>query len=229
MYRLIVFDLDGTLVDSRKDLADATNRLVVERGGRALDQEAVVHMVGEGAAKLVARAFAEAGLDSTPDALPRFLELYAERLCVCTRPYAGVPQMLRTLANLTRLAVLTNKPTAHSEALLAALGLRTHFARIVGGDGPYPRKPDAQSLLSLADEFGANVDEVVLVGDSVFDLRTARAARSPLVLARYGFGFAGIPAAEVRADDVIADTPADVVRILTGRSQPIAARPPAAR
>ena len=217
MYRLIVFDLDGTLVDSRRDLAEATNRLILERGGRAIEQAAVVHMVGEGSAKLIARAFRAAGLEVTPDALPRFLELYAERLDVYTRPYDGVPEMLEQVGCLAPLAVLTNKPTPHTEALLAGLALRRYFARIVGGDGPYPRKPDPRSLLSLAAEFEATADDLVLVGDSVFDLRTARAANVRLALARYGFGFADIPAAELRPEDTIVDRPADVAGALEGR------------
>jgi phosphoglycolate phosphatase len=224
MYHLIVFDLDGTLVDSRRDLANATNRLIEERGGRPLAEPDVVRMVGEGAAKLIARAFAAAGVGVTPDALDRFLELYAERLDVYTRPYDGVPEMLDALAGMAALAVLTNKPTPHSEALLTALGLRGYFARVVGGDGPYPRKPNPDSLLSLAARFDAAVGDTLLVGDSVFDLRTARAAGTPLVLARYGFGFADIPPGERRAEDVIVDKPADVVRVVRDRSRQLAAR-----
>jgi phosphoglycolate phosphatase len=219
MYRLIVFDLDGTLVDSRKDLAQATNRLLVERGGRALDEDDVVRMVGEGAAKLVGRAFAAAGFDVTPDALPRFLELYGERLCVHTRPYPGVPEMLESIGREAPMAVLTNKPRALSDALLAGLGLARHFARIVGGDGPHPRKPDPTSLRALAADFGAGPREALLVGDSVFDVRTARAAGTPIVLVGYGFGFHDIPPVERAFAEAVVDDPADLVVFISGRQR----------
>src|SRR5215204_6899115 len=98
MTGLVVFDLDGTLIDSRRDLADATNALIVEYGGAPLSVDAVTALVGEGAAMLVRRALAAARLTRVPaDALERFLALYAERLTVHTRPYAGIPEALSGL------------------------------------------------------------------------------------------------------------------------------------
>src|SRR6187401_2758218 len=108
---LIVFDLDGTLIDSRHDLADAANALIVERGGSPLPVDAITAMVGEGAALLVRRALKAAGtdLDVARD-LPRFLELYDERLLAHTRLYDGTREALEALASRVPLAVLTNKP-----------------------------------------------------------------------------------------------------------------------
>ncbi len=219
MFTFIVFDLDGTLVDSRRDLAQATNALVAEYGAPPLAEEAVVHMVGEGAATLVARAFAAAGLGSPPDgALPRFLEIYGGRLLVHTREYPGVPQMLEALRPLARLAVLTNKPRAMSEEILQGLGLLRFFERVVGGDGPCARKPDPDGLRRLVADFGAR-DSTLLVGDSAIDLRTARGAGVPVALVRYGFGFRDIPSDLLEGVELIAGEPRDVVAIVE-RSRP---------
>ena len=187
---LVVFDLDGTLIDSRRDLADAANALIVERGGAPLPVDDIAGMVGEGAALLVRRALAAAGL--TPDsegALPRFLDLYSDRLLVHTRAYEGVAQMLEALAQDYPLAVLTNKPLAATRAILAGLDLDSHFQWILGGDGPLPRKPDPAALRFLIEDAGAVKDATVMVGDSPIDLATARAAGTRVVLAAYGFGF----------------------------------------
>ncbi|HEY3886725.1 MAG TPA: HAD hydrolase-like protein, partial [Vicinamibacterales bacterium] len=102
----VAFDLDGTLIDSRRDLADSANALIVERGGAPLDVESVTRMVGEGAGVLVRRALAAAGLSADdPAALPRFLELYNERLLVHTRPYDGIPDALDAIGAHATLAV----------------------------------------------------------------------------------------------------------------------------
>src|SRR4029453_4522483 len=111
MIALVVFDLDGTLVDSHHDLADATNALLTELGAAPLAHEAVARMVGDGAAVLIKRALAAAGRDpETPGALHRFLALYDERLLATTRPYPGMTDAIEALRPAHRLAVLTNKP-----------------------------------------------------------------------------------------------------------------------
>src|SRR5262249_21283947 len=147
-----VFDLDGTLVDSRRDLAESVNDLVVERGGRPLPEEAVGRMVGDGAALLVSRAFALAGVALAPDALARFLAIYDARLLKHTRPYPGIPETLETLQRTCELAVLTNKPLAATREILTGLDLSRYFRadRVLGGDGPFPRKPDPAGLRDLA-------------------------------------------------------------------------------
>ena len=188
--RLIVFDLDGTLIDSRRDLADATNALLVELGGRALPIDDVAGLVGEGAAVLVRRALDRAGLNGDPHAaLARFLELYDERLLVHTVPYDGIPETLDTLSRSLPLAVLTNKPARATSAVLDGLGLSRFFRAIVGGDTPLGRKPDPAGLLSIVRDLGATADTTMLVGDSRIDLQTARHAGCRICLARYGFGY----------------------------------------
>jgi phosphoglycolate phosphatase len=192
--RLIVFDLDGTLVESGRDLAASANELIVALGGAPLPENAVVGMVGDGAAALVARALAAAGLPpGGHETLTRFLEIYDRRLLEHTRPYAGVPELLEALARTSALAVLTNKPGAASRKLLGGLGLLDRFTRVIGGDEA-PRKPDPSGLLLLMRSHEADPGSTWLVGDSSIDLETARRAGVPAVLARYGFGFAGIAA-----------------------------------
>ena len=211
-FRLIVFDLDGTLVDSLRDLSESANALLVECGGRAHSQEAIGRMVGDGAATLVARSFSAANLAPPPHALARFLATYNARVVRFTRPYPGVPEALEALASRSALAVLTNKPIGATREILDALDLARFFSadRILGGDGPHLRKPDPGGLLELASRVGVPVDDTVLVGDSVIDWRTARAAGAAACLVRYGFGFEGVPIAELDTRDMVIDSPREL-------------------
>ena len=220
--RLIVFDLDGTLIDSRGDLADAANALIVERGGRALSEDAIGRMVGEGAAVLVRRVLTAAALPVDEACVPRFLELYDDRLLHRTRPYDGIPAVLEALAARHVIAVLTNKPFGPTTKLLDALGLSPFVASAVGGDGPAPRKPDPASLVGLIERHRSSPSQTVLVGDSRIDFETARAAGTPICLARYGFGYDGFPVDRLRGDEALVDAPAQipeaVERLLSSRT-----------
>jgi len=214
--RLIVFDLDGTLVDSRRDLADSANALLTACGAAPLDEEAVGRMVGEGAATLVARAFAANGAEPPSDALDRFLAIYNERLLNHTRPYPKIVEVLAELGARAALAVLTNKPLDATRRVLAGLDLARFFPddAVVGGDGPFARKPDPTGLQYLIAAADATPGETVMVGDSVIDWRTARNAGTGLYLARYGFGFEGFPIDQLRAGELIVDRPEHLRAIL---------------
>lgn len=188
---LVAFDLDGTLVDSAADIAASASALAVELGGRALSLPEVVAMVGEGAALLVQRALTAAGVDpATPGALGRYLAIYERRMLDTTCLYPGLQSMLAGLEPLLPLAVVTNKPHAPAVRLLEALDVRRHFLEVIGGDGPWPRKPDPAALLSLKPHAGGG--PIVFVGDSPVDADTAARAGVPFVFARYGFGGAGL-------------------------------------
>ncbi len=214
MTGLIVFDLDGTLVDSHLDIANAANALVEELGGARLSDEAIVAMVGEGAALLVRRALEAAGLDpSTPGALDRFLSLYEDRLLDHTAVYPGTLEMLDRLASLAPLSVLTNKPQRPTEAILDGLGLRVRFREVIGGDTPFGRKPDPAGLRHLAAAAGVPPAQVLMVGDSPIDLQTARAAGTRVCLVRYGFGFR-FGAGDFRGDERFANAPDDIAAAL---------------
>jgi phosphoglycolate phosphatase len=186
---LIVFDLDGTLVDSRLDLAESTNEMLGFYGAPALPVEAVAAMVGEGAKVLVARALAAARLDAdVSDALTRFREVYDRRLLVHTRPYEGIEQVVSGLAEGHALAVLTNKPEAPSRRLLDAFGLAPYFREVIGGDSGPARKPDPEGLRLLMTQCGTASADTWLVGDSMIDVETARRAGVRMCVALYGFG-----------------------------------------
>jgi phosphoglycolate phosphatase len=209
--RLIAFDLDGTLVDSRRDLADSANALILELGGAPLSDDAVARMIGEGAAMLVARALAAAGLHhDLHAALARFLEIYDTRLLNYTRAYPGIEEAVRHARTLGRVVVLTNKPRRPSEAILDGLGLRALFDDVVGGDGPLPRKPDPASLLKLMGDAGADAAGALMIGDSWVDYETARAAGTAVILARYGFGYDGVRVADLRGDEELIDDPSQL-------------------
>lgn len=211
MSGLVAFDLDGTLVDSVGDLATAASRLTETLGGRPLARSEVVAMVGDGAALLVRRALTAAGLDpETPNALASFLAIYDQCLMDTTRPYEGMTAALDALDPLVPLAVVTNKPLAPARRLLEVFGLATRFVEVIGGDGPWPRKPDPSGLLSLRGR--ARGGPLVLVGDSPVDAQTADRAGAAFVLAGYGFGadkFEGPPGTAF-----VAATPADLPRLI---------------
>jgi phosphoglycolate phosphatase len=208
-FALFVFDLDGTLVDSRRDLADAANALLLSCGARPLPEARIGRMVGDGAATLVARAFEASGHQQPPDALDRFLALYDDRLLAHTRPYPGIVEVLDALASRAQLAVLTNKPLRATRAILKGLDLARHFSagHVIGGDGPFARKPDPSGLQHIQTVAAADARSTLLVGDSLVDWRTARAASTPICLARYGFGFEGFPEDSLTAEDRVIDSP----------------------
>jgi phosphoglycolate phosphatase len=189
MTHLIVFDLDGTLVDSRLDLAGSANRLLEQFGAGPLPVDQIVGMVGEGARMLVGRVLAAAGVDTDLDvALARFLTIYDEHLVDHTRLYPGVIDALRALEGRAALAVLTNKPGHHSTRLLEALDVRRCFFEVIGGDARWPRKPDPASLQHLIAVSGVPPASAIMVGDSMVDVETARRAEARVCIARYGFG-----------------------------------------
>lgn len=187
----IVFDLDGTLADTRRDLAAAVNRARAGLGLAPLPLAQVASMVGEGARRLVERALPEAAEATAFEAaFESFLGHY-DRLCLeTTRLYPGVEEMLRRLGRRFPLALLTNKPEALSRRIVEGLGLGRCFAALVGGDSLPSRKPDPEGLHWLAARLAAPVAELLLVGDSRVDAATARAAGCPFALVEWGFATA---------------------------------------
>jgi len=202
--RLIAFDLDGTLIDSCRDLAESANELVGELGGAPLSEDAVAGMVGGGAGLLVKRALDAAGLEHPSNAVARFLEIYDRRLLNHTRVYDGIVDVLRLAVEHARLTVLTNKPLAPSERLLDALELRGFFHDVVGGDGPLAKKPDPAGLLAMMTAADVPGDRTLLVGDSGVDHETARRASARSCIVSYGFGFRRFPRETLRPDDWLA-------------------------
>lgn len=216
---LAVFDLDGTLIDSRRDLADSANEMLASYGAAALADDEVASMVGCGAATLVKRVIAAARIDAPLDeALARFLSVYDARLTHHTRPYEGIPRLLDDLgAQGIAMALLTNKPREQSLKILDVFDLSRFFRWVVGGDGPLPRKPAPDGVRFLMNEASAGPAETVLIGDSIVDLHTSRNADVHVCLARYGFGFADLRPEDLRGDESLVDTPAEIAGVLHGR------------
>lgn len=191
---ILVFDLDGTLIDSVRDLADSIGEMLEAYGASALPLSDVIEMVGEGAPILVRRALARVGLHAPPDeALARFLQIYDRRLTAHTVAYPGAHESLSMALRRGPLAVLTNKPLGPSIGILEMLGLRGYFSRVIGGDGEYGRKPDPKGLLAL--QSLAPGHRLVMIGDSPTDYHVAVNAGCPFVFARFGFGASKFSAA----------------------------------
>ena len=184
----IVFDLDGTLIDSRQDITTAVNRMREELGLPPLQLEQVVTMVGEGARKLVERALGpDFSWEEIDRALGRYLVYYWEVCLETTRAYPGVPEMLASLGRHYPLALLSNKGEALSRKVLEGLGLAGHFREILGGDSLPTRKPDPAGLRLLARKLGIPVRRLLLVGDTWVDAETAKNAGCPFALVEWGF------------------------------------------
>jgi phosphoglycolate phosphatase len=213
-FPLIAFDLDGTLVDSLRDLAESANALLAHYGAAPLDEASIGRMVGGGAPTLVRRVLAAAAVDPHDNAVARYLAIYNSRLLKWTRPYPEIPELLAELsARRVPLAVLTNKPLEATRQILAGLQLARFFPAdcVLGGDGPQPRKPDPAGLVALAAMHNAPLGKILLVGDSAVDWHTSRAAGSQICMARYGFGFHDFPVAELAEGDMSISQPLDLL------------------
>ena len=201
-FRTVVFDLDGTLVDSAPDLAAALNHALTDLGRSSLPLDRVVKMIGNGARVLLRRGRAATGEvdDALVDhAYSVFMQYYSENICNLTVPYPRVDAALDALTDLAvALAVCTNKPEAPARTLIDAIGWQSRFAAIVGGD-TVKLKPDAAPLLLAIEQAGGG--PAAFVGDSIVDVETARAANLPCVVV--DFGFADRPASDLGADAVI--------------------------
>lgn len=203
--RAVLFDLDGTLIDSLPDLVAAVNRLLAGAGRGPLSAPAVKAMVGDGAGTLVERAFAAAGGmpgGGTATWLARFLADYEPRSAETTRPWPGVPETLALLRGQGLvLAVCTNKPRAATAAVLEGLGLAPFFTLVAAAEDAPAIKPDPSHVTVILDRLGLAPGDAVLVGDSDNDILAARAAGVASVAV--SFGYARGPVAELGADLVI--------------------------
>ncbi len=178
MFELVVFDLDGTLVDSKRDLALAVNAARGDAGMVPLDCELIYSYVGNGAPMLIRRSLGpEASEQQADRALQFFYEYYRDHMLDNTTLYPGVQETLDTLVEADRnLAVLTNKPVRFSILMIERLGLARHFRRVYGGNSFDTKKPDPYGLNLLMAETGASKERTLMVGDSAVDILTARNA-----------------------------------------------------
>jgi phosphoglycolate phosphatase len=203
---VLIFDLDGTLIDSAPDLHRSLNAVLTEQGRTAVSLADIRAMVGDGAAKLVERGFADTGDRVDPAALPalvqRFLHHYSAGGHALTRAFPGVADTLIALGTHgCRLGVCTNKPYAPTMEILDLLGLTRFFGAVSGGDSLPVRKPDPGHLLGTLDLLGAAAERAVMIGDSANDVAVARAAGVPAVVVSYGYTLT--PVEELGADAII--------------------------
>jgi phosphoglycolate phosphatase len=189
----LLFDLDGTLVDSVPDLAAAVNTVLAEHGLKPLAESDIAGMVGDGVAKLVERALLARGGGNVAlgPAVERYVALYEANATTLTRPYPGVPEVLAEFGRAgVRMGVCTNKPEHATRAVLDGLGLARFFPVVLGGDSLEARKPDPAPLLAALGRLGAAAAESAMIGDHRNDLLAARAAGTSIIFARYGYGLA---------------------------------------
>jgi phosphoglycolate phosphatase len=186
--RALIFDLDGTLIDSKRDLIHSVNAMLRQMGRAQLADETISGYIGRGAPQLVAQALG----NGTPEeeqnqALKFFLGYYEEHKMDTTRAYPGVSKTLEELAGLP-MAVLTNKPARISVRILNEMGLAKYFMAIYGGNSFETKKPDPLGAMTILRELGASPGEAMLVGDSEVDVQTARNAGTLAAAVNYGFG-----------------------------------------
>ncbi len=209
--RALIFDLDGTLIDSKLDLAISVNATLRQMGREALADDTIFSYVGNGAQALVERALGEG---VTPEEIEKghafFLAYYRAHMLDNTVAYSGVREGLELLKGRD-LAVLTNKPVRFSEAILRGLGLANYFRYVYGGNSFATKKPDPEGVNTLLRNLGASPREAMMVGDSDVDVRTARNSGTWAVGMSYGLGLEGMRA---HPPDLMLDSLADLPRHL---------------
>jgi phosphoglycolate phosphatase len=202
----VVFDLDGTLVETAPDLVAALNVLLDQEGIARLPYESARNLIGKGAKALIAQGFAAAGAPIEEPRLTtlfdRFIVYYRAHIADASQPFPGLIEALDQLAGAGAiLSVCTNKRTELSVALLETLGLAGRFASIIGADSAPAAKPDPRHLLMAVESAGGTSSRAVMVGDSASDAGAAKSAGIPLVLV--SFGYTDVPAEDLGADILI--------------------------
>ena len=214
MERLVIFDLDGTLLNTIADLGSAANHTLaeLELPQHTLDEYRL--MVGNGMRKLIMRALPQekaqddAFVDST---LAAFLKYYAEHIDVYTKPYPGIPEFISTLSNAGfKLAVASNKIQVGAERLIAKFFPGIDFVAVMGNSPNYPLKPDAAVVEYIMNKAGTDRDHTIMIGDSGTDIQTARNAGIPIIAVSWGFR----PRHELTTADFIADDVLSLKKIL---------------
>ena len=204
MIKLLVFDLDGTLVDTRHDIVNSVNRALVMQGYAALPFETVLSGIGDGANHLIDRSLLAAQQNQvlkygheisaesdftleSKTVLQNFLIDYETHCMVETKPYPGVESVLEHFKGIQK-AVLTNKPETHTHRILKGLNLAQHFSWIVGGDNPHGAKPNPKAFHNILEQAGIKASEAVMIGDGIQDLKVAENLKSRFIGFLSGIG-----------------------------------------
>jgi phosphoglycolate phosphatase len=208
---LLIFDLDGTLVDTRRDLANAVNYALRQFGKNDLDLQTLTSYVGDGVRKLLERALGNSSEAELEIALRHFRHFYFEHVADCSQLYSGILAVLEYFSNKKK-AVLTNKPQELTEALLQRLEICEHFALIIGAQPNLKLKPDADGVFKILNHCNASTDKTIIIGDSENDIHAGKSAGIMTCAVSYGFR----PLAELVAlqPDFVAKHPADLKRLI---------------
>lgn len=213
--QFLIFDLDGTLVDSETDLTLSVNAVRSQMGLEALPSKTISSFVGRGVVTLMERAL---GPSASPEDVQKgvglFLAYYRQHMLDHTVPYAGVRETLDKLTGW-KMAVLTNKPVRFSRDMITGLGLAAHFAFIYGGDSFERKKPDPMGVAKLMEDTGCSAAQTMIVGDSDTDIFTARNAGVLACGVTYGIGSHTLDAAQ---PDFTVDNFRDLLPLLNGRT-----------
>lgn len=204
--QLILFDLDGTLIDSAPDIAAATNELLKHHGFEPLTLNDVRSMIGNGVKKLVERAFKKSGIELVDSSLSsrtdEMMEIYAANLTKLTTEMAGAEVLLRQLkAENRKTAVVTNKPEKFSREIIGHFCWETLLDAVVGGDTCVTRKPDPEMLFHACEQAGLEPTEAIMVGDSPADIKSAQNADIRSIAVRGGY--TNIPVEDLGADVIV--------------------------
>jgi len=217
--KLVIFDLDGTLIDSRLDLVHSVNAALRHIQRPELPDDVIASYVGDGAPILIQRALGGEAIDEAliRKGLEFFLTYYREHKLDNTTVYPGIREALASIQNSgngapRRMAVLSNKPVNPSRAIVEALGLGPYFAQIYGGNSFATKKPEPEGALKLVGEAGVRPDQAAIVGDSHVDVRTGRNAGLWTVAVTYGFAPHTL---EVENPDVIVDSPGELLEVFS--------------
>ena len=221
--KLVIFDLDGTLIDSRLDLVHSVNAALRHIHRPELPEEVIASYVGDGAPILIQRALGGEAVDQAlvRKGLEFFLSYYREHKLDHTTVYDGVREALAAIQRSgngvpRKLAVLTNKPVNPSRAIVDALGLGSYFSQVYGGNSFATKKPEPEGALKLLSEAGVHPEEAAIIGDSHVDVRTGRNAGLWTVAVTYGFAPHTL---EVEEPDIILDTPQELSRVFLSQNQ----------
>jgi phosphoglycolate phosphatase len=220
--KLVIFDLDGTLIDSRLDLVHSVNAALRHINRPELPEEVIASYVGDGAPVLIQRAL---GGEAVEEGLVRkgleyFLSYYREHKLDHTTVYGGIREALGAIQNSNnghtrKMAVLTNKPVNPSRAIVEALGLAPYFSQVYGGNSFDTKKPDPEGALKLLSEAGVRPEHSAIIGDSHVDIRTGRNAGLWTVAVTYGFAPHTL---EVEEPDVTVDTPQELSKVFLSQN-----------
>jgi phosphoglycolate phosphatase len=209
MIKAVMFDLDGTLVDSSVDITNALNYAARPYGVGEMTVKETIGLVGEGLTRLIEKVLGNERAAIVPEVLDRFVDYYSEHLVDFTLPYRGVRETLERLGNY-RKAVISNKRESLSRELLDKLGLANYFNIILGCDSVEEKKPSPRPIIKVLETFYLRPDEAVIVGDSNFDIDAGRAAGTKTIAVSYGFRDVGL----LKGADFIIGDIAELVQVL---------------